>query len=978
MQDKLTHSFYADILPDGGHQHIVATISQSKQIQHYVVNTSEELIPFLKKFPEHNTYHSVGSYQGLTAGKRYALSKDLYHKKGPNKGELIEAALPEDACLGAKSFGFDLDVGLDDPKKYESLDDAYADVAAAIEVGTIPEPRWVMYSGGGLQLTYVLDVSGGDASFDGLHPDVWSARFQQLRTQLSQHLKIDRVVGSYPYKLLRSPCTPNWKYDEPVDPVILNEEPGPYLTLEYLDTLEPAKPVKKERERVDDVSLNCERPVALKQVGKACAAMKEQIQTHGSGTSYPVWFATGNICAHTFEFRKGFHHLSKEHPDYDEVLTDDKFDDIVERAASGPMGCEHFGDTSDPDSPCYGCWAKSAGFSNPISATRHLGKKAPPKPEQRQELLDEIAEIDESEYSQDNNFGIPDHHMPENCFSDGTVIMGDKGPVCQHFHVRPMQYNANKGLGNILVSADKDEWFSVAAKKLSMPAQLSAELMNRGIMVYDDKQTMLYARLGSLLDDQRIESDKFGWDKEFATAFLPTGPIGNADTEPSQDLIRLQRKWGSQQGTLEGWLEAVQIYSRPGQEPYLTALLTSLSSPLLSYHNLEMGVILSLTGQGGTGKTTALKAASSVWGKPLSTLSSMSSTFVATRIYLRLCGNLPMILDEVTQMQTEDLKQFALEISQGLGRERGTVDASLAHSEEWQLNCLTTSNVSVHAKLAELVDIGSADMNRVVELPVVHSEHVSVTQGNELLDGIRQNHGHAGAVFMEYMLTKDVEAERKVFSKMYKALWAKDALKGSDRFSASLIASCYWAHRRIKEVMPDFPGDPDEHLTWMRKQVKKNNSFIQDVLTVRIPDADDFVLDYLSESLVLTEIDSTKGYPTQGTSMKGYVYDNGDWLIVTKPVLDAWCKRHQLKTRTVLERWGQSGRLKNMGPDDGQYRWSGKLKRGILIEGKKQYPTVTMIHKGKDYEVGTSESGRTGPTASGAISLADFKQRVRE
>ena len=951
----MLEQFYADILPDDG-QKIVATLD-NKKIQHYVVDSTEELIPFLKKFPEYNSYHSVGAYQGLTRGKIHSV-KDL------------------EGCIGAKAFGFDLDVG-DEKGKYESLDAAYESLANAISEGHMPEPRWTIYSGGGLQFYFVLEppesqVSGG---WSGLPEVQWSSRFQQLRTHLSQYLKIDRTVGSHPYRLLRSPCTPNWKYEEPVDPVILNEAPGPYLTLDWIDeSCEEAQPVRKVDKR-DDVSLNCDQPVALKQVIKACAAMKEQAQTQGLGTSYPVWFATGNICAHTFEFRKGFHKLSEKHPDYDATETDDKFQEIVNNAASGPMGCEHFGDPNDPESPCHGCWANKAGLRNPISATRQLGKRPAPEAE-RQANLDEVAELSTEELNEENNYGIPDHHLPDQVSTDGKLMSNDKGPMCDHFFVKPLQFNEDREIGNILVSPDRETWNNLAARKLAMPNQLAGELMNLGIMVYQDKETMMYVRMGSLLDPSKVESSQFGWDKNFTGAFLPTGSLGVLDAEPSDDLIRLQRKWGSQTGTLEGWLDAMQIYGRPGQEAYLMAVLASLASPLLSYHNLEKGVIMSLTGPGGTGKTTALKAAASVWGKPLSTISSMSSTFVATRIYLGLCGHLPMVLDEVTQMPAEDLKQFALEISQGLGKERGTKEASLAHSEQWQLNCLTTSNVSVHAKLAELVDMGSADMNRVIELPVAKSENVSLQQGTDLLRGINENHGHIGPVFLEHLLTKDIEKERKTFQKLLDAFRKKDKLEGRDRFSDSLISSCYWAHKRVKEVCPEFPGDPDKQFLWMREQLQKNNKFIKDVLTVRIPDVDDFILEYLQETLILGTL-GDKGYPESGQSLKGYLYDAGEWVIVPKSTLDGWCRRHQLKPRTVLERWGQSGRLKNMGPDDGQMRWTGKLRDPIRIEGKKQYTTVAMIHKGKGYESETGSETDSGRGKDNTISFENSRQRLR-
>lgn len=627
------------------------------------------------------------------------------------------------------------------------------------------------------------------------------------------------------------------------------------------------------------------------------------------------------------------------------------------------MGCEHFGNPDDPESPCFGCWVKDTGLRNPISATRHKGKANIPKlrkivedveqeeqEETTEELLEEIAKpIAERDLpGVHNKFGIPEYHLPDDVtISDEGLIAGGK-PVCQIFYVKPLQFNQTKLAGNILVSADRKEWFSIPAKKLSHPGQLSGELMSLGIMVWDDKRTMNYCRQASLLEERRVEVSQFGWGHEYKSAYIVDGPVGIVDAEASEDLLKLQKKWQSTQGSLDNWLEATQIYSREGQEPYLMAVLASLASPMLNYYNLEKGIIYSLTGPGGTGKTTALKVASSIWGKPLHTLSSMSSTFIATRIYLSLCGNLPMILDDITQMDPVDLKQFALEISQGIGRERGNKTAGLAHSETWQLNCLTTSNVSVHTKLADLVDTGSADMNRVVEVPVIQSEHVSPQQGNELLDAVMDNHGHLGRLFIEHMLTKDREQELKTFKRFSSSLWDKDNLTGSDRFSHSLISSCYWVHKRIKEVLPDFPGDPEQQLTWMRKQLQRNNRFILDVLTTRIPTPDDFIMEFMSESLVIKKIGES--FPPSGQSMKGYVYDDGMFFVIPKATLETWCKKHGLKSRTVLNRWGESARLVNMGPDHISPRWTGRLVEGLKIDGKIKKPTVIKLHKGETFD----------------------------
>ena len=928
----MLEQFYQDLVPPG--QKVLATIDE-KDIQHYVVDSTAEIIPCLKRFPEYNTYHSLGAYQGLKPGPLFKV-KNL------------------EGCIGVRMWAFDLDVG-DKDTEYETLEDAYEALAQGVEEGYIPEPRWVIYSGGGLQ--FYLAVPGG-AFEQGLPEELWSSYFQKIRSHfLKNGLKLDRTVGSHPYRLLRSPCTPNWKYEEPVEPEILNEEAGPQVTQEWLDSLEEPVAPSSTKTYTDDSSLAVERPVSLKKVLKACKALRQEYDTKGEQTPYGRWVAVANACAHTFEFRKGFHALSKGHPEYTEEGTNEKFDEIAHNASAGPWGCDNFGNASDPDSPCHGCWANQMGLKNPISAARHFGKRPPKTIDIK--VLDEVAELPTEELGDHNNWGVPEHHMPGDFFIDDGQMWNDAGPVCKLFYIKRIQFNEDRNLGSIQVSTDRKVWYPLAAKKLSMPAACVSELLNVGIMVWNDKATMAYLRQGSMLDGKVREAGRFGWDTEFSSFYMPTGMVGASPTEPSEDLTRLQKKWGASSGSLEGWLDAISIYGRPGQQAYLMAVLASMASPLLAYHNLEKGVIMSLTGPGGTGKSTALKAAASVWGRPLQTIASMSSTFVATRIYLGLCGHAPMIFDEITQMPVEDLKQLALEISQGLGRERGTKEANLAHSETWQLNMITTSNTSLHAKLAEMVDVGSADMNRVIELPVIQSEFVSLQQGNELLEGIHQHHGHMGNVVISKLLDKNIEQERKDFARMLASFRKVDSLRGRDRFADSLIASCYWMHKLAKEVAPAFPGDPEEMFMWMRNQLSQNNQYIEDVLKVRVPSPDDFLIDFIAENLVVQEINE-KGYMAQGQSMKGYLYDAGEWMIVTKSVLDGWCKRHLLTTRTVLESWARSGRLQNMGPSDDQVRWTGKLKGGLTLEGKTSYPTVIMLHKGKLHAKKSEGTGSPG------------------
>ena len=941
----MLEQFYADILISGS-QSVVATLD-GKKITHYILDDNSELIPFLSQFQEVNTYHSLGAYEGLKTGVA-------------GKGELKNLQ----GCTGVRAFAFDLDVG-EKKGEYDSLEDAYQALADAVEQGHCPEPTWTMYSGGGLQLYFVI---GGKQYASGLSEELWTACFRAIRAQLKPHLKLDPTVGSHPYRLLRSPCTPNWKYAEPVMPVILNEERGPYITADWIKSLKPAKPKAVSK---DNGEHRVENPVALKQVKRACAAIRHEAETGGAETSEPVWLATANICAHTFEYRMAFHELSSLHPEYSKEDTDEKFNHVTQNVASGPMSCEHFGDPTDPESACHGCWAAKQGLPNPISAARNYTPTPPTLPgkavrkrdtsdpddrspvtdlsDEAVSALDEVADSIEDDgitYTEDGEkviHGIIEGQLPPDWNTDGVWLHGPKGEVCAHFLVKPFQFNDDSEEGNILISKDGQKYYAIPANKLGTPAGIVGELSNLGVLILDDKLTLQYVRQAAMTRRQIKEFSSFGWADDFDAFYTPSTVIGEHDAGLSARLQKITRIWGHEKGTLEDWLKAVQIYGKKGQEPYLMMLLASLASPLLSYYDLERGVILSLTGVGGAGKTSALKAASSVWGRGVPSLVGTASTPVALRAATAQCGHLPMIYDDITQMAAEDIKQLALEISQGSGRARGNVDGSLQAMESWHLAFLTTSNLSIHAKLAELVDQGSADMNRVIELPIRPSENVSNREGGEMLTMLQDNYGHAGKALIENVILLDRDKEIKKIRKLLDQLRARDGLKGHDRFVDNLIIACYDAHRKIKALYPEFPGKPETQLTWMREQLRENNKAIEMVLSIRVPEVDDFIIAYAVEDLILQK--TATGYAKQGNSMKGYIYDHGEHYLIPRDVFNGWCRRNNLQMRTVLEKWGFEGRIVNQAATGNQKRWSGKFRDGIIMEGLKSYPNVIIARK---------------------------------
>jgi hypothetical protein len=970
----MIEAFYQDISVPG--QKVVATIDDYKVITHYVLGTTEEIIPFLSQFEELNTYHSVGGYQGLPTGKQFEKKGSLKNLTG---------------CVGASSFVFDLDVG-DKDGQYDSLEEAFDDISAAVEQGNLPEPRWILYSGGGLQIYYVVD--------EILDEVIWTPRFQQLKRHVARFLKVDPTVGSKPYRLVRSPCTANWKYEEPVMPQIITEVPGDYLSLDWLDQVAPqgVKP-KASKVAIDptESELKVDSPISAKRIIKACKFFQNLYQHRGSNATYPVWFSSLNVAAHTKEFRTFAHILSKGHSGYSREETDLRFDEVIQNASAGPHGCHHFGDTDNPDSPCHGCWAAKAGLKNPVSAARHfnpiahnnttlrdmLGKSSKKKPAPVLVNLDEpeietsvpLVSLDDIAVDDDDEtLGLKKKVEYEYFLPDGWEVVegiiqdSEQNPVCQDLCIGSKQRSLTRNDACIPISADYGEnWTTIPAGAVGSIGAVVTNLANAGIYIINTKKTH-FLLMQAMSQKLHYQITSYGFSEDLKRIVIPKHQLGHMPDNVclSPRMRPLEAKWGGQRGTMKKWLKAVQIYERPGQEPYLMALLASLASPLLKYHDLEKGVLLSLIGAGGAGKTTSMLAATSVWGKPLGTLAVANSTYNAIRHTMTQCGNLPFILDDVSQTKSQILKNLALDISQGENKARLDRNSERMDDENWQLICLTTSNVSVLKRLAEEVDQGVADMDRVFEVPVTLSTSVSIEEGRMTATLLKQNFGHIGPKWMEALMDADMEEERKSFKAFSDGFWREHGLEGRNRFYASLITSCYWAHRRIKEMYPDFPGDPLMTLRWMSGKIYTNASYVSDVLNSRVPSIDDFVTEFSIEGCVLSPTISPKGdqtartYIGMGQNMKGYIFEYGQYYAIPTQTFDKWCTRNALKTNTVLDYWQGSGRVVNHDKKDGHFRARVRLQKGLIIDGVRQKPTVILVYRGDTIE---SESSPKGATA---------------
>ena len=116
-------------------------------------------------------------------------------------------------------------------------------------------------------------------------------------------------------------------------------------------------------------------------------------------------------------------------------------------------------------------------------------------------------------------------------------------------------------------------------------------------------------------------------------------------------------------GTLEGWQNCMRMFGDPGYEWHAFAVLCGMASPLIEFTNVN-GVILSLYGETGFGKTGALYGGLSIWGHPerLAVYDATSNGLIGRMI---TCKNILYGLDEQGNRDGHTISHIAHNISSG-------------------------------------------------------------------------------------------------------------------------------------------------------------------------------------------------------------------------------------------------------------------------------------------------------------------------
>ena len=152
-------------------------------------------------------------------------------------------------------------------------------------------------------------------------------------------------------------------------------------------------------------------------------------------------------------------------------------------------------------------------------------------------------------------------------------------------------------------------------------------------------------------------------------------------------------------GNLDSWRDSVGALAT-GNTRLVFAVSVAFAGTLTSIVGEDSGGF-HLRGKSSTGKSTASKAAASVWGDPLSYMRSWRATSNGLEGMAALHNDGCLILDELSACDPKQAGETTYMLANGQGKARANQRGAARASQRWRLLFLSNGEVSLSALMAQ-------------------------------------------------------------------------------------------------------------------------------------------------------------------------------------------------------------------------------------------------------------------------------------
>jgi putative DNA primase/helicase len=336
--------------------------------------------------------------------------------------------------------------------------------------------------------------------------------------------------------------------------------------------------------------------------------------------------------------------------------------------------------------------------------------------------------------------------------------------------------DGGEGWGLLLDWRDMDEgqhrWAMPRRMLASEAANVWANLMDGGLFVASNRGAR--DKLADFLNRVKVTgralaADRPGW--HGGRFVLPHTVYG--ETAGERVVFQGERAAPGAfdtAGTLAGWQREVAALA-VGNPRLAFALSAAFVGPILALVDGEGGG-LHFVGDSSTGKTTALRAAASVWGPPFKRVLSWRATTNGLEGMATAHSETFLCLDELGQLDGREAGAAAYMLANGQGKARMKAAGGLRAVPSWRVAFLSTGETGLAALSATVGKTTAAGQEvRILELPAdagaglgmwqeLHGQRDGKALSEALNDATSREHGTAAPLFLS-ALVADPDAVKK-------------------------------------------------------------------------------------------------------------------------------------------------------------------------------------------------------------------------
>lgn len=656
-----------------------------------------------------------------------------------------------------KVVAVDIDCGPEKP--YPNWKAGLKALGAFLKALNLPDPL-VVRSGYGLHVYWVLE--------EALEPDRWWPLANALKAAARDHrLENDsgltansalvlRPIGTRNHKDKANPKPVELFFDAPdVDPDSLK------LALAYYYHAPKASSglSKKQTALMESLAVQQDYPPA---VGSVVAEQCQQVKwatENQDKVPEPLWYSLLGLAAFCEEPEATAIAWSRAYPGYSEAETLKKLRNW-QANTTGPTTCAKF--EAERPKGCKGC-----PFAGKIGSPIRLGARYQEAEATEDAPDDIVAEIPVPKPFKRISVGK----------GNGFAVEANKVEVrITDFDLYPVSYGYDESLGyevaQFMWNRPHVGWKILSIRQAYLvdgaAREFATAVADQGIVLESKGQTeylqtMLRSYMNELRKRRTVTNlySTMGWKEENRMFVMGDDLYRRTETgEVTHEVVRLaaqSTRAGSDMFTVKGdyetWKATTDLLGKGKLKAHQFSIGLGFASVLMQFTGLK-GVTVSFYGPSGSGKSLAQFAQQSIYGDPAKL--HFQSKYTANALFNRFgtYSNLPITVDEATQMSDKDVGDMLYWVSQGRDKARLSRVAEERAPREWALTATLSTNRPLISKLISTGDEADAQMARLVEFRVdpcsLFSENSDV--GRKLYNLFGSNYGHAGREFVRKLM----------------------------------------------------------------------------------------------------------------------------------------------------------------------------------------------------------------------------------